>query len=164
MIRKVIIVMLLLAAIPPWMLGVARFWVALRCHVFGASAVSMERYTHQYRLPRNHAALWSQGGRLGLQVTYIDKDKPTGRGRSWRFAGLEIQTSGRYLGEHTTVASVPFFVPIILLLVYPVIVFIRGPLRRWRRHIRGQCDQCGYNLTGNVSGVCPECGARVDAQ
>jgi len=34
-----------------------------------------------------------------------------------------------------------------------------------RRHIRrarqkGCCD-CGYNLTGNVSGVCPECGAAV---
>lgn len=23
------------------------------------------------------------------------------------------------------------------------------------------CDQCGYNLTGNVSGVCPECGERI---
>ena len=24
------------------------------------------------------------------------------------------------------------------------------------------CQQCGYNLTGNVSGVCPECGAAID--
>lgn len=23
------------------------------------------------------------------------------------------------------------------------------------------CRQCGYNLTGNVSGVCPECGTSV---
>lgn len=23
-----------------------------------------------------------------------------------------------------------------------------------------QCEQCGYNLTGNVSGACPECGHR----
>lgn len=23
------------------------------------------------------------------------------------------------------------------------------------------CSHCGYNLTGNVSGVCPECGARL---
>jgi hypothetical protein len=27
--------------------------------------------------------------------------------------------------------------------------------RRWDR---GQCVRCGYDLTGNVSGVCPECG------
>ena len=25
----------------------------------------------------------------------------------------------------------------------------------------GTCQQCGYNLTGNISGVCPECGRRV---
>ncbi len=24
-----------------------------------------------------------------------------------------------------------------------------------------QCSQCQYNLTGNVSGVCPECGTRI---
>lgn len=26
-----------------------------------------------------------------------------------------------------------------------------------------RCTACGYNLTGNVSGVCPECGVRVTA-
>lgn len=25
----------------------------------------------------------------------------------------------------------------------------------------GFCRQCGYNLTGNVSGICPECGSRI---
>ncbi len=31
-----------------------------------------------------------------------------------------------------------------------------------RRRIRlGLCLACGYNLTGNVSGVCPECGDRI---
>ena len=24
-----------------------------------------------------------------------------------------------------------------------------------------RCRKCGYNLTGNVSGVCPECGERI---
>jgi hypothetical protein len=37
----------------------------------------------------------------------------------------------------------------------------------WRRR-RGFgpacCGQCGYDLTGNVSGVCPECGGRYDSQ
>lgn len=28
----------------------------------------------------------------------------------------------------------------------------------------GLCRRCGYDLTGNVSGVCPECGADVRAQ
>ena len=27
----------------------------------------------------------------------------------------------------------------------------------------GHCTKCGYNLTGNVSGVCPECGTRIES-
>ena len=38
--------------------------------------------------------------------------------------------------------------------------------RRWRREHRqilaalGKCGSCGYDLYGNVSGLCPECGCR----
>ena len=33
----------------------------------------------------------------------------------------------------------------------------------WRpyRHPPNHCRRCGYNLTGNTSGVCPECGTQV---
>lgn len=48
-----------------------------------------------------------------------------------------------------------------LFALYPVFAFVRGPLRRRRRRARGCCVRCGYDLTGNVSGTCPECGARV---
>ncbi len=27
--------------------------------------------------------------------------------------------------------------------------------------MKGCCSACGYNLTGNASGICPECGAKV---
>jgi hypothetical protein len=40
---------------------------------------------------------------------------------------------------------------------------VRGGLRaaRHRRHVvRGRCGSCGYDMTGNVSGRCPECGGR----
>ncbi|MCP4245981.1 MAG: hypothetical protein GY778_02935 [bacterium] len=30
-----------------------------------------------------------------------------------------------------------------------------------RRRMSGHCQECGYNLTGNVSGRCPECGEPV---
>jgi hypothetical protein len=39
-----------------------------------------------------------------------------------------------------------------------------GPIWRWRRRTRGargQCLECSYDLTGNVSGRCPECGTWV---
>ena len=32
-----------------------------------------------------------------------------------------------------------------------------------RRWAPGHCRQCGYDLTGNESGVCPECGRAVEA-
>ena len=32
---------------------------------------------------------------------------------------------------------------------------------RRRRRRTGSCARCGYNLTGNVSGTCPECGAAT---
>jgi hypothetical protein len=36
----------------------------------------------------------------------------------------------------------------------------------WRRRLRrppGHCQSCGYNLMGNVSGVCPECGKQIES-
>ena len=48
-----------------------------------------------------------------------------------------------------------------LLCQYPAINFRRGPLRRWRRRRKGLCLKCGYDLTGNVTGRCPECGEAV---
>jgi hypothetical protein len=37
--------------------------------------------------------------------------------------------------------------------------------RRNPRYRDGHCSECGYDLTGNVSGICPECGCplKVDA-
>jgi hypothetical protein len=32
------------------------------------------------------------------------------------------------------------------------------------RRARGRCELCDYNLTGNVSGVCPECGTPCEQQ
>ncbi len=50
-----------------------------------------------------------------------------------------------------------------LLVIYPTVAFLRGPGRRWLRCRRGLCVKCGYDLMGNVSGVCPECGSACQA-
>jgi len=36
-----------------------------------------------------------------------------------------------------------------------------GAAKRWYESRIGKCDHCGYDLTGNVTGVCPECGAGI---
>lgn len=44
-----------------------------------------------------------------------------------------------------------------LLLVSTLIGWVVRP-----RYVRGTCRACGYDLTGNVSGRCPECGSPLD--
>ena len=46
---------------------------------------------------------------------------------------------------------------------YPAAWLFTGPVRAWCRRRRGLCLNCGYNLTGNTTGVCPECAASVDS-
>jgi len=52
---------------------------------------------------------------------------------------------------------------LLFLLLYPTIALVRGPMRRGRRRRSGRCVRCGYDLTGNVSRVCPECGTPSGA-
>ena len=51
--------------------------------------------------------------------------------------------------------SNPIYLLIPPILLGTVLLFIGD-----RGHSSG-CRKCGYNLTGNVSGVCPECGVRA---
>ena len=48
----------------------------------------------------------------------------------------------------------------VFLLVWGVagLFLYRDDWGRWRRRKQGRCLHCGYDLTANVSGVCPECG------
>lgn len=55
----------------------------------------------------------------------------------------------------------PLWLVVAGLVSYPGIAFVYGPLRRYRRRKNGQCLKCGYDLTGNVTGRCPECGVHA---
>ena len=48
-----------------------------------------------------------------------------------------------------------------ILLAYPTITTCLYYGRRYRRRRRNLCVQCGYNLTGNTSGRCPDCGTNI---
>jgi hypothetical protein len=37
-------------------------------------------------------------------------------------------------------------------------------LRRKKHYPPGHCQKCGYDLTGNVSGRCPECGTPIERE
>lgn len=50
---------------------------------------------------------------------------------------------------------VPFWIPLLLVALPTAVLY-------WRDHRcrlpPGHCNKCGYDLTGNTSGRCPECG------
>jgi len=53
--------------------------------------------------------------------------------------------------------DVPLWLPF-LLFATPAAIWWVGD---WRRLTPGFCRECGYNLTGNTSGICPECGTAI---
>lgn len=54
-----------------------------------------------------------------------------------------------------------YYIPFWPVVAIPIGVFLFRFFRR-PRLIPGRCYQCGYNLTGNTSGTCPECGTECD--
>ncbi|MBI3834747.1 MAG: hypothetical protein HY287_10500 [Planctomycetes bacterium] len=55
----------------------------------------------------------------------------------------------------------PFWLSTTLLLFITVQPVVFGPVRQGWRRVRGRCMNCGYDLTGNRSGRCSECGEHV---
>lgn len=54
-----------------------------------------------------------------------------------------------------------FSIPIWMLLLPSTVTSWFFYRRARRKHLIGHCSNCSYNLTGNVSGICPECGERI---
>lgn len=58
------------------------------------------------------------------------------------------------------ILTVPLYLMTLLLAAFPTWEIVRSLQRRCRNQA-GCCINCGYNLKGNTSGICPECGAPV---
>ena len=52
-------------------------------------------------------------------------------------------------------------VSVVLMVASRLAAVQRGRLAGPFRRPPGHCQTCGYDLTGNVSGVCPECGEAI---
>jgi len=74
------------------------------------------------------------------------KWRPTARGRKNTSSMASLSFSYGFI---TVAAS-----------LYPIYFAVRVFRRRWTRG--GACVDCHYDLTGNLSGRCPECGATVE--
>ena len=157
MIRKAIIVLLALAA-----LGAGVLW--LDSH--RQRPIILRRVRLYDTGDDNTTMVAVRGGtirvaRWGPDVSSLRSDDPIGTANTevmlpYVFA---FRSGAAAAGHSTSSFRLWLWVPFALFSTYPFIAFIRGPLRRWRRRRRGLCLKCGYDLTGNVTGICPECGA-----
>lgn len=66
----------------------------------------------------------------------------------------------RYGNRSLVICYVPYWLLALLFAVLPG-RWLMLSLRQGNRNQSGHCASCGYNLTGNTSGVCPECGATA---
>jgi len=70
----------------------------------------------------------------------------------WRFPSFQRA------GDFQRYLIMPLWLPFAVFAGPTLILWF---LDRRRRFPRGHCQKCGYDLTGNVSGRCPECGTPV---
>lgn len=169
MIRKVIIVILSMTAIATLALGVASHctdvWlydVLVSKPTFGVTVLFPSAVSHGFCLdfafvnegmqPAKHKLYGNL--KLGIMTTsfpgsnYFDWSEP-GSGPGPDKDPSRPPGTAKWMGFFFT-----WWVAFIVLSAYPVAAFIRGPLRRRKK---GLCIHCGYNLRGNVTGICPEC-------
>jgi hypothetical protein len=64
----------------------------------------------------------------------------------------------RFMGFIIIIA---LLLPGLVFLCAVVVSLVLHPRGTANAHRDGICDRCGYDLTGNTSGKCPECGLRI---
>ena len=88
-----------------------------------------------------------------------------GWGRTLLYSATLVSFSIAWLVARDEAYALLF--PVVLLVPAGVsIVFVSigefvASRRADERRRQGFCVRCGYSLTGNLSGVCPECGLRI---
>ncbi len=122
----------------------------------------LKGWEQQFNLnDRCEVTLYSRKGCLDVYTRWeLDYSRTTAPAvietrKHWGNFGYSTSAFGLY--ENYSVRA-PFWAIMLLFASYPTLAFLRGPLRRQRRRKRNECIHCGYNLTGNLSGTCPECG------
>lgn len=131
-----------------------------------------------------HFAVWLECGAVRVECTTYRERTPVRSGQkcewsggyecsspAWSTLGGWVRTfqacdypAQEHLRCWAAGARAPPWVLFMLLAAYPIVAFVRGPVRHWRHRRlkkRGSCIRCAYDLTGNVTGVCPECGTAI---
>lgn len=120
---------------------------------------------------------WSDGMAEKAEKSRGWEQFPASQGRYgqgfWRDLGFRYSAQTRSFGnaidspstatgltEDTTLLMMPDWLVILVGAVLPAWCLTRW-VQRFRRRRQNHCSVCSYNLTGNTSGICPECGTPV---
>ena len=127
-----------------------------------ASTITFSHFRYvQFHAP--HVSTFISRGRLGIGTSRL----PGAPVRdSTYFMVKRIEPHGPFLPWFDSYVSlgawnmivIPLWLPMGCLTLLTVVFFIRDRARRLEHH----CRKCSYDLTGNESGVCPECGTTVE--
>jgi hypothetical protein len=105
------------------------------------------------RRPNGHI-VWDQRPGGAAITDAIDSDQPG----QWAKLGFGYIWDSPTFGTRMFAIVVPCWFVLPVLAILPALT-VRRILRR--KHDSGSCGNCGYDLTGNTSGTCPECGTKT---
>ena len=103
-------------------------------------------------------ATWTAGlgnGVLQLGISHVGPAPGPPRWIVMDASSLGLRLPAWYKTSHTQIV-LPLWLVLLVLGVPTMAAWLP-----WPRPSRGLCHKCGYDLTGNVSGRCSECGERV---
>jgi len=100
-------------------------------------------------------------------------------GASWTWFTVLLASPGSYISALLMIVMFAVssggplhgaWILLVLLMLGPALISVPAVVCGWRpwsapdreAESRTFCAECGYNLTGNVSGVCPECGRQIE--
>ena len=129
-----------------------RWWFAIVYGQVALGAAFSDPSALVFPEPPPDPYCWKELGYPPGWRVYRDARSMRQRLRFWAWLpAVERYPSGR---RASFLVWVPIWMPLVLVALPTAFLW-----RLDRRRIPpGHCLKCGYNLTGNVSGVCPECG------
>jgi len=104
-------------------------------------------------------------GMSGINVVrYVAPNPPSGN--AFATPSLPAEKWLQSPTKQTVVSTLttPAWIPLVVFTLCPSSCLFIRLFRRYRRLLRGRCVECGYDLTGNMSRACPECGKNVPIQ
>lgn len=168
-VRIAVLALLSSIALLAIILWAGRFLPAITTYPIGTIWVSNSPWNeisqiaiqHGDRDKGNHRRVGAEmsNGRISIFFTWTSEEIGW-TGSHWILGTGEVswwQNSSKN-GSKTICAQYPIAFVIAVLGAYTLLSLRRAIVRRYKRRKPNECLNCAYDLTGNISGTCPECG------